>query len=64
MPIGRQGNSLFLEEEVEKNGGGVAAIEWRFTEKAMWFYPLGKITAYLDEHHDLVRGWLKNLLLD
>ena len=56
---GRRGSRLFPEEQVEKDGG-VAAIEARFSEEAMWFYPLGKITAYIDEHDDLVR-WAKPL---
>jgi hypothetical protein len=43
---------LFPEEQAEKDGGA-AAIEADYSENAMWFYPLGKITGHYDENGEL-----------
>ena len=40
------------EKDVEKEGG-VAAVEADYSENAMWFYPLGKITAQSWSNGDL-----------
>jgi|HubBroStandDraft_6_1064221.scaffolds.fasta_scaffold1281702_2 hypothetical protein len=44
---------LFPEEQAEGDGGA-AAIEADYSENAMWFYRLGKISGHYDENGELL----------